>query len=370
MIYRIKLAAMGLLCASTAAQGMEIQNWGYKARDRGCVGYFLPKQDIPKQYPYFLPEKDNSESKRSFSDELLFAKTMEAEEILPKDVTDQILGWAYVTEKTLDPQMMYHLEAFKVNKLDFLCLPMKSKRALIYARVHVSHKTHVLDNRLPGLELKIEGRDKEFAQKMSQYILDLPLPIRKELARKTGGYMVCNTKYEPSIYNTLLGETNNECHANKLRLARLAKIATAGALTLGGISVLATTDLPKDEHNAALGVTIGAGCSVLYSTVKCIYAPDISVQDDAKMNCVLGVVRTPIVAVGIGIMDTRNGVSIKDSMRRFAPSGLGIVAGVVAAEGVGLYAHNKVEDFLQESLEERDMRLGFEKIFLLKDDEK
>jgi len=359
-----KLVAVALLGASIALAGMEIKNWDYKERDRGYTGYFLPKQEHPKKYPYFLPEKDSSESNRSFSDELLFAQRM-SEKGLPKDITDQILYQAYLTEKTLDQQKMYELkERFKVNKTDFLCLPMKSKRALAYVLEHKNHHDQTYYHKMV-----IEGRDKEFAQKMSQYILDLPLSIRKEIAWNAGGYMMCNTKYEPSIYNTLLGEDDNECHVNKPRLAKLAKIATTGMLTLGGIGLLTKVNLPDSSFDLVLGATVGTGMCTINSSIA--INNKLSTQEQTKTNIEIFGVAAPIPgSLGPIINGVRCQANKQETIQTAAAHSTGILTGVVVGECASLYVSDKVEKFLEENREERDMRLGFEKIFLLKDGEK
>jgi hypothetical protein len=376
--YYNRLVAVALLGASIALTGMEIKNieiknWGCKERDRGYLGYFLPKQENPATYPYFFPEKDNSESKRCFSDELLFARKIAP--IVSEDVTSQILNYAYLTEKTLNPAYMEALEkGFDIKKIDFLYLPMKNKRALQYLfdeglRIW-DDKSLTIASAITGNQIMIEGRDKEFAQKMSQYILDLPLPIRKKLADGTNNHILCNTKYEPSIYNTLLGETFGQSYKNKPYLARLAKIATGGVLTLGGIGILAKADLPKDVHAAVFTTTVGSGYSAFCSTGHQICKTNMAAQDEAMCDGVatsLGVSAGLLIWIGA---DKYKGVSIKENIKPMAIVGSGFMGGVLAAEGAGLYAHNKVEQLFEENQEERDMRLGFEKISLLKDDEK
>ena len=362
MTYRVGVGLISLLCISTIAQGMEIKNWDYKERDKGYISYLLPKQENPTKYPYFLPEKDESESKRSFSNELLFAKTVEKNWELPKDITKQILNYAYLTEKTLDVNAMRALEEFcKFNKFNFLYLPLKSKRALAY----------IFENAKANSDFIIEGRDKEFACKMSQDILDLPLVIKKRLIYDSGrNYMLCNSKYKPSMYNTLMGEDDAACNANRDRLARVAKVTTAGALTLGGLGVLANTDLQEDTKVFVSGATAGAVFSTAYATIKQVYDPRIPLEIDTVINCIggaSGIVTFPIMS---SIKNIRVGQNIKKDVEPAVISGVGCAIGTLVAEGVGLYVSDKIEKLLQENQEERELRLGFEKIPLLKDDEK
>lgn len=365
MVLRIKMVAAGLLCISTVVQSMEIKNWDYKERDRGYIECLLPKQNNPKKYAYFLPEKDNSESNRSFSDELLVVKKLQP--ILSKDVADQILYKAYLTEKTLLPVYMKDLkEVFNVTRNDFLYFPMKNKRALQY----------IMENRggenlrwcyFAG-QLEIEGRDKEFAQKMSQYILDLPLPIRKELAQKThGGYIFCNTKYEPSLYNTLLGEDIERCYENKRHFSKMAKIATAGTLCLGSIGILANADLSKNSEDLALGVIWGTSASMLSSIINQSVNPNIFAQQEAKSFITVATGAGATAAVGARLFLKEADPKI---ITACATVGTGLVAGAVITECAGLYVHDTVEKLFEEDLDECTRRLGFETIPLLKDDEK
>ena len=131
---------------------------------------------------------------------------------------------------------------------------------------------------------------------------------------------------------------------------------------------MATTDLSEDAHVAVLGATAGAGISAAFSTIS----QNMHVQDQVKMNYAVGAASISCGVSGAGLVnvgiDVCRGHAI--NIKQTAMLGLGAGVGLLAAEGTGLYMHNKMESFLEETTEERDLRLGFEKIPLLKNDEK
>jgi hypothetical protein len=207
---------------------------------------------------------------------------------------------------------------------------------------------------------------------MSQYILDLPLSIRKEIANKCyGGYMLCNTKYEPSMYNTLMGEDANTCNANKNRLARLAKIATKGSLAIAGVGILANKELSKNEGYVVSGFTIGATASMASTALNAFFLKPNQTPVADEMITGRGVACTVVIGIPTTmIIDLKRGIDIKEGLKGTSRI-IGVYAlGAFVTEAVGLYVADKVERLLEESNEERDLRLGFEKIPLLKDNEK
>jgi hypothetical protein len=85
---------------------------------------------------------------------------------------------------------------------DILCLNEENKKTLWY----------VLEVIKKDRDLRIEGRNKDFAQEMSQRVLNLPLKIRQEIAEKYGENMMSNTQYEPSRLGSLLDSKTHKQH--------------------------------------------------------------------------------------------------------------------------------------------------------------
>ncbi len=197
MMQHVNFLIIGLVTISTSLQAMKrtreemlaiearrlsYGDWEYHT---GVLDQFTVGRNRPR-YPYFVPEKDRDQSKRSFCNELLLAKKMQDVGI-PRDVTNKILEYCYV-EMILsnEPLIQKSQQVFNLTTLDVLCLKKEQKQALWYVLHDVGDRN----------QITIEGLDKDFSQKMSQNILSLPLSIRKKIVHKYGKTM------ESSLHNT------------------------------------------------------------------------------------------------------------------------------------------------------------------------
>jgi hypothetical protein len=331
---------------------METQNWSYKERDRGYISYFLPQQ-TPRRLAYFETEKDSSASKRSFYDELRFAKQV-LEPILSKDIADLILRYCYATEKIFPNDIDIKKNIFNTFYTtitdDTLYLTRGDKQALLYLMNHTT----------TGQPIIIEGRDKHFSQKMSQHILELPLPIRQKIAEKYGKNMLCNTHYEHSMRNTVLGEDENTHIAYKQDLARISQFRTKAVITflICYMSISPILSFSMDNALTPLGA-IALFIGSLAATLESHTPPDDINNNNNFTNNELTTrrcIKQTICDQGLAIV---SGLLMRN--REITASiGLGAIAGMGITESAGAYVYNKVFDCCKESPEERSNRLGFE----------
>jgi hypothetical protein len=367
MVRNLIFLMISLLCSPVVLYSMEIKNWGYKERDQGYMNYFLPSN--PRKFPYF---KDEIASDHSFLDELLFATRMES--VLTKDVTDIVLHYSYETEKkfgeTTNIKLFSNL-GLRINgtfKDDTFYLPMKSKRALSF----------LMEIEKPNEPIVIEGRDKEFAQKMSQYILELPLPIRRKIVGRYGANMVCNSNYEPSISNTLLGEDNHAYMRHKDYFARTTQLATKGTITMLTWYLCMPTIFSCSAENAPMvgglvALTAGSMMAFLesHNVPEQINGSNLTRDAQASRRVTAAVNRDVPVVIAASVIGTLAGnISSQAGCKTVATSVSGLFAGSVMTESAGMWVYHKTMDYFEESSEDRSRRLGFEIKPLLQENEK
>lgn len=196
VMHRVNFLIIGLVTISIPLQAMkrtreEVQameaygDWKY---DQGFLDRLICERNKAR-YPYFIPAKDRDQSaekyppKRSFCDELLWAKKMQDEGI-PREVTDAILQYCYAILSD-DPLIKKSQQLFNLTTFDVLYLKKEQKQGLWYVLYDVGDSK----------QITIEGLDKDFSQRMSQNILSLPLSIRKKIVQKYGATM------ESSLHN-------------------------------------------------------------------------------------------------------------------------------------------------------------------------
>jgi hypothetical protein len=145
------------------------QDWGYKKRDNKSLCCCKDTDD--KKYPYFLSIEGTG---------------------------DMLSERRDITEK-------YH-EMFGKD-CDIEKLNREEKRTLAYLLETIQ------ENEKSGIQaLRIEGRDKDFAQKMSLRVKKLPLQIRQTIIAKYGENMMSNIFYQPSFFNTIMDNEDNKDH--------------------------------------------------------------------------------------------------------------------------------------------------------------
>ncbi len=199
MMHHVNFLIIGLVTISISLQAMkrardpkEMQDmevygdWEYRT---GCLDKIISGGNRP-QYPYFIPKKDRDQLKRSFCDELLWAKTMQDVGI-PRDVTNKILEYCYAGyAEMISPDELLIQESqqvFNLTTFDILYLKKEQKQGLWYVLHDVEGRERII----------IEGLDKDFSQKMSQNILNLPLSIRKKIVQKYGETMESSLHNQP-----------------------------------------------------------------------------------------------------------------------------------------------------------------------------
>ena len=156
------------------------KDWGYKKREN--KNFCCCKDTDDKKYPYFVSTGagDMISERRDITERY--------HEMFGKDCN--IESWSAEDKRTL----AYLLETIQKNE------------------------------KLGVKEFRIEGRDKDFSQKMSLRVKNLPLEIKQHIRTKYGETMISNIYYQPSYYDTVM---NNE--DNKIECA---------FTTTGGISCL------------------------------------------------------------------------------------------------------------------------------------
>ena len=187
------------------------KNWGYKKRKNNClVQCCLPESD--KEYPYFLSEKEDENAKRSFLDELTVMHYLRKEENFPKEITEIILRYSYqliikahqefASKLKVHDQFAPKLEGW--NEWDTFYLSKTQKQTILFLKEHRS--------------FEINGLDKYFAQKMTHNIQHLPPVTKQKLVLEYGKDIICNTQYDATLHNALLGENDNnkECCAEAI----------------------------------------------------------------------------------------------------------------------------------------------------------
>jgi hypothetical protein len=160
----VSLYAMESLVVTEKNQEHTEQDWQYGKRKKMDFHYIRDRND--QLYPYFPGDNDRNVKIPLLSDQ-----------VIARDY-ENIFG-----------------ESYDVSSLD-----SKHKKTLAF----------VLQTIKDGQPLRIEGRDKKFAQKISNHILDLPLPIRQKIAQSCGNTMMCNTEYKQSEWDALLDDEYNK----------------------------------------------------------------------------------------------------------------------------------------------------------------
>ena len=146
------------------------QDWEYKKREDKSICCLTHKDD--QDYPHFFLEKTDSKTQCS-------------------SVLEQEIATKY--------NNIFN-DTYDITSLDD-----ENKKALWYvSRIAEKNKN------LKIKELRIEGINKDFAQKMSQRVCNLPVDIKRKIAEKYGMNMICNTDYEPRLSDVIWDDEDNK----------------------------------------------------------------------------------------------------------------------------------------------------------------
>ncbi|HLJ31352.1 MAG TPA: hypothetical protein VKU36_02860 [Candidatus Babeliales bacterium] len=273
------------------------ENWGYKKRKNNClVQCCLPESN--KEYPYFLPEKEDKNAKRSFLDELRIMHCLVEKKIFPKEITEIILRYSYqlfidahqkfASKLKVHDQFAPKLEGW--SEWDTFYLNKTQKQTILFLKKYRS--------------FEIDGLDKHFAQKMTHNIVHLPHVTKQKLVPEYGNNIICNTLYEASLRNTILGENDD----NKRCCAK------------GGMGI---------SCGCSLFTALTSG--VIVAKVKDVFIPSLKAAAFESL-CAL--------CIWLGMM-------------------------LITDSGFGVYS--KIRNRLMESLPEKRQRLGIQTIPLLQE---
>ncbi len=151
---------------------------------------------------YFLPEKDQNRF-RIFSDYLLWAKRMNNDAGVIKDVTDRILRYSNAFIILSDKPFIDAVKKLDINESDVLYLSKGQRQGLWY----VCNNLHedVITIHQPA----------EFSQKMVQNIMSLPIPIKNKISEKYGKTIHATTKHKLLCGALCLDDKDNRCKCIK-----------------------------------------------------------------------------------------------------------------------------------------------------------
>lgn len=231
MSFRTQFLMMIFFCFSLQAmkRDWQLANLDYKQRDTNCLHHCFPKKD-EKLYPCFLSDKKDPYAQRSLRDELLVAKRVLKKEML-KEVSSLILHKSYLITQQEDRLLIKkYKKAFNKDKegCDLLYLNQLHKQTLLYVLKDEFQKKN---------EIRVEGRDKEFAQKMSENILSLPLPIKENIINKFGLEIISNINYKPSWRDIVLDDEDNK---KRCKVLTSAECCTVSYCMLHGSKILSS----------------------------------------------------------------------------------------------------------------------------------
>src|SRR5579863_2169756 len=148
---------------------------------------------------YFLPEKDQNRFK-IFSDYLLWAKKMNDDEGLLKDITDHILRYSNAFMILSDKPFMDEVKKLDINESDVLCLSKGQRQGLWY----------ILRYHTPGEAIEID-EPAEFSQKMVQNIRSLPIPIKDKIVKKYGNTIKATIHHKLLCRALCLDDPRKKC---------------------------------------------------------------------------------------------------------------------------------------------------------------
>jgi len=300
---------IGSIFAQEMKRDMQLQNWNYQKREESCLFYcgFTKDENF---YPCFLDKKD-AHAQRSLRDDLLYAKRI-LEPGLLKEIATYILRYSYLIEQYCDRILIekYTKTFYKSNSSDLLYLNQINKQTLLYI---------LQDGLQKNNEIRVEGRDKEFARKMAHNILNLPVPIQENIITLCGPEIKCNLNYKPLWRNILLDQEENK------------------------------------EHCASVAATVGGtGCH--YTLCGCIWYGSKDIWGWVALKKSITVASIFLNYLSCSLMSDKGINSCFDWS-------LPLTCGLCCACGTG----QTVKYMLEKICADRDTRHGFEDIRLLED---